>query len=121
MIGHAVAALLLCAAMTLTLRYRMDLAGLVILPAAFGYRAASLGLMELRPQLKRLVLAAVAVLAVTGIASSFYILVLAKILNPAVPVDVRCALQPYAPFVPVNEAAVLPAGCHGDQASNAQP
>jgi hypothetical protein len=118
MIGHGIAALLLCAAMALTLRYRMDLAGLVILPAAFGYRALSVWLAEAGPAARRWTAGGVAALSGFSILASFYMLVLAKILNPAVPVEVRCALQPYAPFVPVNEVAVLPPGCRGDHAGS---
>ena len=114
LIGHIVAAAFLLSAMALTLRYRMDLAGLVALPAAFGYLVASRWLAAAGPAMGRAAVPALAALALVAVLGSHAVLVLATVLNPAAPVSVRCALQTLVPFVPVNMAGPLPPGCRGD-------
>lgn len=115
LIGHFVSALFLLSAMALTLRYRMDLAGLVALPAAFGYLVVSRWLARTGGAMRRAAVPALAVLAVVAVLGSHVVLMLATVLNPAVPVSVRCALQTLVPFVPVNMAGPLPPGCHGSE------
>ena len=112
-LGHVLASFLLLAAIALTLRYRADFAGLLGLSAVFGYIVISGWLSECAPSARRQAIVIVVTLCAGGIVGSHYVLVMAKILTPAVPVAVRCALQPLAPFIPVNMAAALPVGCRG--------
>lgn len=112
--GHALAAFILLGAMSLTLRYRMDMAGLIGLPAAFGYIVLSNWLSRQTPKFRGPAFGAVIVMSAVGIVGSHYVLIMSKILNPAVPAEVRCWLQPIAPFVPVHTSDPLPIGCRGD-------
>jgi hypothetical protein len=111
--GHALAALLLMCAMFMALRYRIDLTGLMVLPAIFGYIAVSKWLAGVTGRARTGLNAAIVALCVMGIVCALYVLVMAKILNLWAPVAVRCELQHIAPFLDVTSPQALPPGCHG--------
>ncbi len=98
--GHIASALLLLCAMSLTLRYRQDFAPLLALPAFFGFVVLS-GILSSSEHRRRLLLGLTG-LGALGIASSLYVLLMSDVLNPAVPVAVRCTLHAAAPFLPIN-------------------
>jgi hypothetical protein len=98
LIGHSSAVLLILAAMYLTMRYRFDFAPFMTMAALIGYRAISFTAAE-RPESwrKRLRIAA-AGLCVVGVLGSHYVLLIHKVWSIAVPMPVRLALLPFAPF-----------------------
>jgi hypothetical protein len=98
LVGHASTVLLILAAMYLALRYRFDFAPFMTLAALIGYRSVSItaaGAQE--PRRKQLRIAAIG-LCVLGILSSHYVLLIHKVWSIAVPMEVRLALLPFAPF-----------------------
>jgi hypothetical protein len=111
--GHVVAALFLLCLMYLALRYRLDLNGLLVLPAVFGMIGASRWLSGARHRTRTIVTAGIIAVSVLGVIAALYVLLMAKIMNFAAPVEVRCGLQRFAPFVPVTITAEqkLPSGC----------
>jgi hypothetical protein len=98
LVAHSSAALLILAAMYLTMRYRFDFAPFMTMAALIGYRAISFTAAE-RPESwrKRLRIAAVG-LCMLGILGSHYVLLVHKVWSIAVPMPVRLALLPFAPF-----------------------
>jgi hypothetical protein len=98
LVGHSSAILLILAAMYFTMRYRFDFAPFMTIAALVGYRAISFAAAE-RPESwrKRLRIAAVG-LCVLGILGSHYVLLIHKVWSIAVPMPVRLALLPFAPF-----------------------
>ena len=114
LVGHVVCLVLLLMAMALTLRYRVDLAGLTGLLAVFGYLVASRWLAGAGARVRRAGLVAAVLLSGVGVAGSHYVLVMAKVSSPFVPIGARCALQPLVPFVRVDKAGLLPPGCTGN-------
>jgi hypothetical protein len=98
LVGHASTVLLILAAMYLALRYRFDFAPFMTLAALIGYRSLSItaaGAQE--PRRKQLRIASIG-LCVLGILSSHYVLLIHKVWSIAVPMEVRLALLPFAPF-----------------------
>jgi hypothetical protein len=98
LVGHASTVLLMLAAMYLALRYRFDFAPFMTLAALIGYRSLSItaaGAQE--PRRKQQRIAAIG-LCVLGILSSHYMLLIHKVWSIAVPMEVRLALLPFAPF-----------------------
>ena len=81
-----------------TMRYRFDFAPFMTMAALVGYRAISLTAAE-KPESwrERLRIAAVGLCAL-GILGSHYVLLIHKVWSIAVPMPVRLALLPFAPF-----------------------
>jgi hypothetical protein len=98
LLGHASSILLILAAMAFTLRYRFDFAPFMTLAALVGYGSASAAVAQ-APLFwrKRIRIAAIG-LCFIGILSSHYVLLIHKVWSIAVPMDVRLALAPFAPF-----------------------
>jgi hypothetical protein len=98
LVGHSSAILLILSAMYLTMRYRFDFAPFMTMAALVGYRAISLTAAE-KPESwrERLRIAAVGLCAL-GILGSHYVLLIHKVWSIAVPMPVRLALLPFAPF-----------------------
>jgi hypothetical protein len=98
LIGHAAAVLVIFAAMYLALRYRFDLAPFTTLAALVGYRAVSISVAEMSESQRKWLRIAAAGLCALGIAGSHYVLLIHKVWSIAVPMPVRLALLPFAPF-----------------------
>jgi hypothetical protein len=117
--GHVISGLLLLAALYVATRYGFDFIGLFLLPAAFGYREASMILANANKQARQARLAIVIVFLVFGIGVSQYQYIVASVANAAVPTAFRCAWQPLAPFmklwmwtaVPTDVIGTTPPGC----------
>jgi hypothetical protein len=98
LIGHASTVLLILAAMGYTLRYRFDFAPFMTLAALIGYGSVSIAVTDAPESwLKRVRIAAIG-LCLLGILASHYVLLIHKVWSIAVPIDVRLALFPFAPF-----------------------
>jgi hypothetical protein len=98
LVAHASAALLILAAMYLTMRYRFDFAPFMTLAALVGYRAISVTAAESSERWRKLLRGAAVGLCVLGILGSHYVLLVHKVWSIAVPMPVRLALLPFAPF-----------------------
>jgi len=98
LIGHAAAVLVVFGAMYLALRYRFDLAPFTILAALIGYRAVSIAAAEASETWRKRLRIALVGLCLLGIFSSHYVLLIHKVWSIAVPMPVRLALLPFAPF-----------------------
>jgi hypothetical protein len=98
LLGHASAVLLIFAAMGLTLRYHFDLAPFMTLAALIGYASISTTMAEARESRRKRVRMAAIGLCAVGILFSHYELILYKIYTWTVPMHVRLALLPFAPF-----------------------
>ena len=98
LIGHAAAVLVIFGAMYLALRYRFDLAPFTILAALIGYRAVSIAAAEASETWRKRLRIALVGLCLLGIFSSHYVLLIHKVWSIAVPMPVRLALLPFAPF-----------------------
>ena len=96
--GNGLAVLLILSAMAFTMRYRFDLAPFMTLAALVGYRSVSIGMAAAAPDVRKRLLGAAAALCVLGILGSHYILVVHKVWSFGVPMEVRHALLPFAPF-----------------------
>jgi hypothetical protein len=92
--GHLAAVLLILSLCYLTLRYRLDLIGFVMLATVLGYRSLCLETPEAS---RRQLSTAGAGLCVLGILFSGYVLVLHKAWSMGVPMDVRLTLRPLLP------------------------
>ena len=112
LVGQLLASFALLMAMAVTLRYRLDLAGLVELPAVYGYAVLSRWLAKRRHAWRQVRMGCV-VLAAVGVFGAHFVLLMTKVLSPGLPVEVRCALQRAVPFVPVNTTTYHVAGCWG--------
>jgi hypothetical protein len=98
LVGHASAVILVCAAMYFTFRFRFDFSPFMTLAALAGYRSFSMAVAECsETRRKRLRIAAIG-LCVLGILGSHYMLLLHKVWSFAVPMKIRLALLPFAPF-----------------------
>ena len=99
LIGHASAVFLILAYAYFTLRYRLDLAPFMTLAALVGYRSFSIiGAHTSETWRRRSLIIAVA-FCIIGILGSHYILLVHKVWAIGVPMEVRRALLPFAPFV----------------------
>ncbi|HEX3521706.1 MAG TPA: hypothetical protein VHT52_06435 [Stellaceae bacterium] len=98
LIGHSSAVLLILAAMYLTMRYRFDFAPFMTMAALIGYRAISFTAAERRESWRKRLRVAAAGLCVLGVLGSHYVLLIHKVWSIAVPMPVRLALLPFAPF-----------------------
>ncbi|MBV9481506.1 MAG: hypothetical protein JO249_12255 [Acidobacteria bacterium] len=99
LLGHAAAVLLIFAAIWLSLRYRFDLAPFMTLAALIGYGSISITVTELPESRWKQVLIASIGLCCLGILSSHYMLLITKVQNFSLPMDVRLTLLPFAPFL----------------------
>lgn len=97
-IGHALAVLLIFAAMAYVMRYRFDLAPFMTLAAFVGYRSVSIAAAEARAAARHRIRVAAIGLCVLGILGSHYVLLIHKVWSIGVPMQVRLALLPFAPF-----------------------
>lgn len=98
LLGHSSAVLLILAAMGYTLRYRFDFAPFMTLAALVGYASISVAMTGMsESRCKRVRIAAIG-LCFLGIVSSHYELLLYKVYSWQVPMNVRLALLPFAPF-----------------------
>jgi hypothetical protein len=98
LIGHAAAVILLFTAWYLALRYRFDFAPFMTLAAFVGYRSFSLAAVGASEDRRRTMRIAAVSLCVLGIVGSHYVLVIHKVWSGGVPMEVRRALLPLAPF-----------------------
>ena len=98
LIGHASAVVLILAFFTFTLRYRFDFAPFMTLAAFVGYRSLSMTAAGFSETWRRRILVAAVGLCVLGILGSHYILLVHKVWSIGVPMKVRLALFPFAPF-----------------------
>jgi hypothetical protein len=98
LLGHAAILLLILAAMGYTLRYRFDFAPFMTLAALVGYSSVSVSVSQAPGAWQKRVRIAAIALCVIGIVSSHYVLVMHKVWSIAVPMQVRLALRPFAPF-----------------------
>jgi len=98
LIGHASAVVLILAFFTFTLRYRFDFAPFMTLAAFVGYRSLSITAAGFSGTWRRRILVAAVGLCVLGVLGSHYILLVHKVWSIGVPMEVRLALFPFAPF-----------------------
>ena len=98
LVAHASAIVLILAAMYLTMRFRFDFTPFMALAAFVGYRAISLTGATASERVSKRLSVAAAGLCVLGILGSHYILLVHKVWSIAVPMPVRVALFPFAPF-----------------------
>jgi hypothetical protein len=98
LIGHASAVVLILTFFYLTMRYRLDLAPFMTLAALVGYRSLCLTAAAASDTWRRRLGVAAAGLCVLGILGSHYILLVHKVWSAGVPMEVRLALLPFAPF-----------------------
>jgi hypothetical protein len=98
LIGHASAVVLVLAFFTFTLRYRFDFAPFMTLAAFVGYRSLSITAAGFSRTWRRRILVAAVGLCVMGVLGSHYILLVHKVWSIGVPMEVRLALFPFAPF-----------------------
>ena len=98
LIGHASAVVLILAFFTFTLRYRFDFAPFMTLAAFVGYRSLSMTAAGFSGIWRRRILVAAMGLCVLGVLGSHYILLVHKVWSIGVPMGVRLALFPFAPF-----------------------
>lgn len=98
LIGHASAVFLILTFFTFTLRYRFDLAPFMTLAAFVGYRSLSMTAAGFSETWRRRILMAAVGLSVLGILGSHYVLLVHKVWSIGVPMTVRLALFPFAPF-----------------------
>lgn len=96
--GHSSAVLLILAAMGYTMRYRFDFAPFMTLAAFVGYASISAAVTGMREASRKRVRVAAIGLCFLGIVSSHYELLLYKVYSWPVPMNVRLALLPFAPF-----------------------
>jgi hypothetical protein len=102
--GHAVVIVIIFTVLSLTVRYRFDLAPFMTLAAFIGYRSFCLAAAEVGDaSQKRLRIAAIT-LCLVGILFSHYTLLLHKAWSPSVPMEVRLSLRPLLPstYLPVS-------------------
>jgi hypothetical protein len=98
LIGHTCAVVLILAFFTFTLRYRFDFAPFIMLAAFVGYRSLSITAAGFSGTWRRRILVAAVGLCVLGVLGSHYILLVHKVWSIGVPMEVRLALFPFAPF-----------------------
>ena len=98
LVAHASAALLILAAMYLTMRYRFDFAPFMTLAALVSYHAISVTAAETSERWRNRLRGAAVGLCILGILGSHYVLLVHKVWSIAVPMPVRLALLPFAPF-----------------------
>ena len=98
LIGHASAVVLILMFFTFTLRYRFDFAPFMTLAAFVGYRSLSMLVAGFSGTWRRRILVAAVGFCVLGILGSHYILLVHKVWSIGVPMGVRLALFPFAPF-----------------------
>jgi hypothetical protein len=99
LLGHFAAVLLILAAAWLSLRYRFDFAPFMSLAALVGYASVSITMTEPpESRWKRVLIASIG-LCLLGILSSHYMLLIQKVVNFSLPMDVRLNLLPFAPFL----------------------
>ena len=97
LLGHAVAVLLILAAIWLSLRYRWDFSPFMTLAALVGYRYVSITVAELpESHWKRVLIASIG-LCLLGVLSSHALLLIYKVLY--LPIDVRLMLLHFSPFL----------------------
>ncbi len=98
LIGHASAVVLILTFFTFTLRYRFDFAPFMTLAAFVGYRSLSMTAANFSGTWRRRILIAAVGFCVLGVLGSHYVLLVHKVWSIGVPMDVRLALFPFAPF-----------------------
>jgi hypothetical protein len=98
LLGHASAVILLLGFFAFHARYRFDFAPFMTLAALVGYGSVTTAVTEARDPLLKRVRIGAAGLCFLGILSSHYELLLYKVYGWVVPMDVRLALLPFAPF-----------------------
>ncbi|HUC11663.1 MAG TPA: hypothetical protein VL985_14735 [Stellaceae bacterium] len=98
LLANLSAVLLVLAAMFMTMRFRFDFAPFMTLAAVIGYRSISISAMRFGEAGKRRMDIVALGLCGFGILGSHYILLVHKVWSFAVPMKVRLALFPYAPF-----------------------
>ena len=98
LLGHAATVLLILAAMAFTLRYRFDFAPFMTLAAFIGYSSISVTAVNSGKVGRKWARSLPVVICVLGILSSHYVLLVHKVWSFWVPMNVRLALFPFAPF-----------------------
>jgi hypothetical protein len=98
LLGHASAVILVLGYWFFISRYRFDFAPFMTLAAFIGYSSVSIAVTDAPGSWRKRVCAAAVVLCFLGILFSHYELLLAKVYGWEVPMRVRLALLPFAPF-----------------------
>jgi len=98
LIGHASAVVLILTYFNFAMRYRFDLAPFMTLAAFVGYRSLSMTAAGFSGTWRRRILIASVGVCVLGILGSHYVLLVHKVWSIGVPITVRLALFPFAPF-----------------------
>jgi hypothetical protein len=99
LLGHTAAVLLILAAAWLSLRYRFDFAPFMTLAALVGYGSLSMAMTDPPESRRKRVLMASTGLCLLGILCSHYMLLINKVANFSLPMEVRLTLLPFAPFL----------------------
>jgi hypothetical protein len=94
--GHFVAVVLVCSAMYLAMRYRLDFAPFMTLAMFIGYPAVSERMTHAGH--RRGFLGGAVAICLFGVIASHYALVIHKVWSPGVERDVRLKFLPFAPF-----------------------
>jgi hypothetical protein len=98
LVGHAFAGAVVLGYYAVAVRYRADFAPFVMFACLLGYPAAAAGLASSSERARGRWLAAALAAALLGVAVSHYTLVLYKITDRYVPMEIRRAWVPLAPF-----------------------
>jgi hypothetical protein len=98
LIGHASAVFLILTFAFFTLRYHFDLAPFMTLAALVGYRSFSIISAHISEVWRRRSLVIAVAFCIIGILGSHYVLLVYKVCSIGVPMEVRRALLPFAPF-----------------------
>jgi hypothetical protein len=98
LIGHSSAVVLILTYFNFAMRYRFDLTPFMTLAAFIGYRSLSMTVAGFSGTWRRRILVAAVGLCVLGVLGSHYVLLVHKVWSIGVPMDVRLALFPFAPF-----------------------
>jgi hypothetical protein len=98
LIGHASAVVLILTFFTFTLRYRVDFTPFMTLAAFVGYRSLSITTAGFPGTWRKRIFLTAVGLCMLGVLGSHYILLVHKVWSIGVPMEVRLALFPFAPF-----------------------
>ena len=98
LIAHTSAVVMILMFFTFTLRYRFDFAPFMTLAAFVGYRSLSMTAAGFSGTWRGRMLVAAVGLCVLGVLGSHYILLVHKVWSIGVPMEVRLAFFPFAPF-----------------------
>jgi hypothetical protein len=98
LLGHAAAVIIVLGYWFFQLHYRFDFAPFITLAALIGYGSVCIAVIKAPESWRKQVRIAAIGFCFLGVLSSHYELLLHKVYSPAVPMDVRFTLLPFAPF-----------------------